>query len=596
MPGVLKGVRYDDPVTIYRGEKVLKIASKLGNESGFADLDLSIDIFYSLYLPFPVTIPLNEVPAGKERNYFIIKEFIDLPDFNSLKLYTIADSQLSTLVSASLIHHIGSELKNELSASGGGGEGGEESVDRATVSRAVKRAVDKVKEESRTLKNIQKVLAEGTQPGTGTVFDIEESGEDVIKLARNADIRKLLDVMSIIPRLTHRIRRRVERSSKGELTGYELGSDLERIVPTELKLPKTYFRVKYIENRLLLYEKVLPKTLGPFYLLIDKCLDGETSIRLRGGGDVKIKDVQVGDEVLSVELKSLTNSTLSTEGAELAVGKLKPVLKWSRVVRVVKGGSRPVYRLETPLNYVRATGNHVIPIFRGGVLAEVPLSEVREGDVVLTLPLRPGRGLGMGNAQCVEGFVLAPIVRKVFDGVSETYDITLENYNRFVANGFVVHNSGSMEGEKIRWAKATAIALFLRARREGRDFFLRFFNGLPHPLIKIPRRMKPSDAISLLKYLSRVKGGGGTDITRAIVTACDDISSGVTRGSSDIVVVTDGEDRISESIVERKLRAANARLVSVMIIGENKDLRRLSHKYFRALKLSSDEILRVAEA
>jgi len=105
---VLKGVRYDDPVTIYRGEKVLKIASKLGNESGFADLDLSIDIFYSLYLPFPVTIPLNEVPAGKERNYFIIKEFIDLPDFNSLKLYTIADSQLSTLVSASLIHHIGS--------------------------------------------------------------------------------------------------------------------------------------------------------------------------------------------------------------------------------------------------------------------------------------------------------------------------------------------------------------------------------------------------------------------------------------------------------------------------------------------------------
>ena len=144
--------------------------------------------------------------------------------------------------------------------------------------------------------------------------------------------------------------------------------------------------------------------------------------------------------------------------------------------------------------------------------------------------------------------------------------------------------------------RATAIALLMKARKESRDFYLRFFDGLPHPLIKVPRKMKTSDMISLIKYLARVKGGGGTDITRAIVTACDDITSGTIKSRSDVIIITDGEDRISETIVERKLKAANARLISVMILGENRDLRRLSHRYLRVLRLSGEEILRVVEA
>jgi len=426
MPGVLKGIKYDDPLTRYRGEKVLSIAKRLNREVSSLDLDLAIDVFYSFYLPFPVTVPLNKVPKGKERNYYLVRELLDLQDFHKVKNYTIANTHMSTLISASFLEYVVNELKNEVMQGGKEGEEGSESIDRASISRAVKRAMEKVKEESKTLKNIQKLLSIGNEPGTGSVFDMEESGDEVIRLARNTDIKRLLEVISMVPQITHKVKRRVERSTKGELVGYELGSDLERVVPTELKLPKLYFRIKFVESKLLLYEKVLPKTLGPFYLLIDK--------------------------------------------------------------------------------------------------------------------------------------------------------------------------SGSMEGEKIMWAKATAIALLMKARKESRDFYLRFFDGLPHPLIKVPRKMKTSDMISLIKYLARVKGGGGTDITRAIVTACDDITSGTIKSRSDVIIITDGEDRISETIVERKLKAANARLISVMILGENRDLRRLSHRYLRVLRLSGEEILRVVEA
>jgi len=426
MPGVLKGIKYDDPLTRYRGEKVLSIAKRLNREVSSLDLDLAVDVFYSFYLPFPVTVPLNKVPKGKERNYYLVRELLDIQDFHRVKNYTIANTHMSTLISASFLEYVVNELKNEVMQSGRESEEGSESIDRASISRAVKRAMEKVKEESKTLKNIQKILSIGNEPGTGSVFDMEESGDEVIRLARNTDIKRLLEVISMVPQITHKVKRKVERSSKGELVGYELGSDLERVVPTELKLPRLYFRIKFVESKLLLYEKVLPKTLGPFYLLIDK--------------------------------------------------------------------------------------------------------------------------------------------------------------------------SGSMEGEKIMWAKATAIALLMRARKENRDFYLRFFDGLPHPLIKVPRRMKTSDMISLIKYLARVKGGGGTDITRAIVTACDDVTSGTIKGRSDVIIITDGEDRISETIVERKLKAANARLISVMILGENRDLRRLSDRYLRVLRLSGEEILKVVEA
>jgi len=153
-----------------------------------------------------------------------------------------------------------------------------------------------------------------------------------------------------------------------------------------------------------------------------------------------------------------------------------------------------------------------------------------------------------------------------------------------------------MEGEKIRWAKATALALYVRARKESRPFYIRFFDSLPHELIKVSIKVKPREFLNLMELIAKVKSGGGTDITRAIVTACEDIFETRTKGVSDIILITDGEDRVSEAVITRRLRAANARLITVMVMGENIDLRRLSDKYMRVVRLSTKESLQVIEA
>ncbi|HID80148.1 MAG TPA: VWA domain-containing protein [Ignisphaera sp.] len=160
----------------------------------------------------------------------------------------------------------------------------------------------------------------------------------------------------------------------------------------------------------------------------------------------------------------------------------------------------------------------------------------------------------------------------------------------------LIDKSGSMEGEKIRWAKATALALFIRSRIERRPFYIRFFDSEPFNVIKVRANAKPSEVLELLEYIARVKSGGGTDISKAIITACNDIVKHGVKKVSDIILITDGEDRIAKSLVKRSLTQASARLISVMIMGENEDLKKISDKYFRVVKLSDKEMLSVVEA
>ncbi len=425
MPSVLKGVRHDDPIAIYRGEKILQLAKRIGGRVArqLNNVSFAIDLFYSLYLPFPVLASIKEVSDELKTSYRVLKAMIESDEFNELRSYTIANSSLSTLVSASIIDLLSRELPmEELLESRR--ERGEE-VGRG-LRAVVRNVIRKVRREAQTIKNIEKLTSQGPRAGTGSVFDLDESGEDVIRLARNADIQGLLNVLSLMREVSLRVKRKVMPFSRGEFRGYDIGSDLERVVPTELALPERLFIIKYVESKLLLYEKVIPKDIGPIYVLVDK--------------------------------------------------------------------------------------------------------------------------------------------------------------------------SGSMEGEKIRWAKATALALLMRSVREHRDFYLRFFNGSPHELIPVSKRVNPREVIELLKYLARVKSGGGTDITKALDIACSDIRDAGVKGVTDIVLITDGEDNLSDVLIRRKLKRASARLVTVMVIGENRSLRRASDAYLRATKLSDDEILRVVEA
>ncbi|HID09509.1 TPA: hypothetical protein EYP13_04725 [Candidatus Micrarchaeota archaeon] len=107
--------------------------------------------------------------------------------------------------------------------------------------------------------------------------------------------------------------------------------------------------------------------------------------------------------------------------------------------------------------------------------------------------------------------------------------------------------------------------------------------------------MKSGDAIKLLEYMARVSAVGGTDITRALIAATEDIRSRILRGLSDIVLITDGEDRIAVEVVRRHLSRSRSNLLTVMIQGSNPDLKNLSSKYFLVAALDKDEALRVIQ-
>ena len=426
MPGVIKGINYSDPLTRYHGEVVISISKKLlrSKAKELNDINLAVDVFYTFYLPYPILKKPSEIPLELERNLHIIRSLTNSNELDKIRRYTIAYTTMSTLVSAVFIDNLIKELKQE-GIEDDEGESGN-SRDAQALNNALRRAITKTSNEAEYVKKLNKIVDKGVEAGKGSRMDLVEDGAEVIKLARSANIIKLLDYLSLMPEIGRRIKKKFDRFSKGEFRGYEIGNSLERVVPTELVLPKSYFRLKYLESKLLLYEKVLPMIEGPVYVLTDK--------------------------------------------------------------------------------------------------------------------------------------------------------------------------SGSMDGDKIKWAKATALALLMKSRNERREFYMRFFDSTPHSLIKISKSFRTGEILKLINYISKIGGSGGTDISNAIITACNDIKSGRVKGTSDIVIITDGEDNISDQSILRKLKASNSRLISVMISGENRDLERISEVYLRAVKLSKDEILKVVEA
>ncbi|HDI02407.1 MAG TPA: VWA domain-containing protein [Ignisphaera sp.] len=442
MPGVLKNIDYTDPFTRYKGQKVVDIVKRLGYKNDIA-LDLAIDIHYALYLPFPELINLDQIPLGSEKHYFLMKSLLSLDETKRLRLYTVADSFASVAVGALLLMYLFEELDRQRVESEKNMEGTRgkdmksssisssedskqiENQNLQSLQESVHQAVKKTLENAETIKEVEH-LVYGYRAGIGHTLSLDDDAASVLKLVKNTDIKNLLEWLSRIPNITSLIKRRKTRFSRGEIEGFIMGSDLERLVPTELAYPDIYFYAKLADNRLLLYDKYLYMSLGPLYVLIDK--------------------------------------------------------------------------------------------------------------------------------------------------------------------------SGSMEGDKIKWAKATALALFLRSRIERRPFYIRFFDSEPFSLIRVKANAKPSEVLKMLEYLARVRSGGGTDISKAVITACNDIVKHGAKDVSDIVLITDGEDRIARSLVKRSLNQAEARLVSVMIMGDNDDLKKVSDKYFRVMKLSEKEMLTVIEA
>jgi uncharacterized protein with von Willebrand factor type A (vWA) domain len=437
VPGVLKNIDYLDPFTRYKGQKILDNLRKLRGESGIS-LELAIDVYYSLYLPFPCLVEVSEVPLGRSEQYRIVKTILTDEEAKKLRLYTVADSfssvAIGTLFLLNLLSELDEKREKDYMQGSGRGESGAKRQQREhedteegdkSLEEAVKNAAKKSVEVAEDVKEIQNFVY-GCKAGVGHTLSLDDDVTTVLRLAKNTDVRNLLKVLSRIPDITKAVKKRRVGYQRGEIEGYTRGSDIERLVYTELAYPEIYFYMKVAEGDLLLFEKVMYLTMGPVYILLDK--------------------------------------------------------------------------------------------------------------------------------------------------------------------------SGSMDGNKILWAKATTLALFIRSRIEKRAFYMRFFDSEPYELIAVKPNAKPSQVVKLLEYIAMVRNGGGTDISKALLTACNDIMKLGFKETSDVILITDGEDRIAKNLVKKALQHAKARLLSVMIMGDNEDLKAISDEYMRVIKLSDKEMLQVIQS
>jgi len=451
MSGLLRGVDYDSPIVKYRGERILHTLKKVSGRDTNIDPNFLIDTYYVHYLPLPIPKSKAEIDPSDNIKYSLVDMTMSSEIVNRNRNYSVANSAVSMALSVSYVQNLIEELERIRRTSqsqeereaaeqilngimrGSSGREGRRNESQQQENQAMnklmkqvhEKAMAKATEDANSVRSMQRIVG-GNGAGTGSVMTFEGDVHEVLRLARNTEVRKILEFLSGIPRLGSFSKKKTARYSRGELYGYEEGSDLERIVPSELALPEELFYVKLAESQLLLYQKQIKETLGPIYLLLDK--------------------------------------------------------------------------------------------------------------------------------------------------------------------------SGSMDGEKILWAKAVALALYSRARRENRDFYLRFFDNIPYPLIKVIKNAKSKDVLKMVEYIGKIRGGGGTDISRSVMSACDDIKDGHVKGVSEVIILTDGEDKIAETTVRRSLREANATLVSVMIRGDNSDLRRVSDTYLVVYKLDQNDLLKVVES
>ncbi len=433
--GVLKTIRYEDPIVKYRGKKVVRLVSILLDKKDI-DIDIStaIDVFYTFYLPYPILKDKESIKQEQENAYKLIKSMLQSNYIHDVRSRTVADNLMSSIAAGIFIAEIKKRLSSFMNSSGQEYRENKSSKtldnvlgssDKDLFRKGVDRALASTMNNLENIKKLRNII-EGDQPGTVSMLAFEEYAPQLIKLAKDTEVRKILELVSGVKPWNMKVPRKKARYKHGEITGYELGKDIERVVPSTLALPDELFYLKLLEGKLLLYRKVLSQSHGPLYCLLDK--------------------------------------------------------------------------------------------------------------------------------------------------------------------------SGSMDGLKMIWAKAVALSLYMRALKEHREFYFRFFDSIPYPLAKVDRRPKAQQVLRLIEYIARVRGSGGTDISRAIILAANDIRSGAVKDTSDIVLITDGVDRIAEQLVNYNLKKANARLITVMVLGDNKSLRKISTKYFMVTKLSREDVLQVVEA
>ncbi len=282
MPGVLKNIDYQDPFTRYKGQKIIDNVKKFKHGLEYS-IDLAIDIYYSLYLPFPRIVEPSALPIGAEKHYEIIKTLLMDEEAKTLRYYTVADSFASVAIGTLFLINLSEEMEksniNQQANSGGKSQGtakrkqNEESQGEGSLSQdlnnVIKNAIRKTLDKAETIKEVEN-LVYGQRAGVGHTLNLDDDVSTVLRLVRNTDIKSILAFLTKILDIKAFSKRRRVRYQRGEIEGYFTGFDVERIVPTELAYPSIYLYAKISEGSILLYDKILYMSLGPIYVLLDK--------------------------------------------------------------------------------------------------------------------------------------------------------------------------------------------------------------------------------------------------------------------------------------------------------------------------------------
>lgn len=156
--------------------------------------------------------------------------------------------------------------------------------------------------------------------------------------------------------------------------------------------------------------------------------------------------------------------------------------------------------------------------------------------------------------------------------------------------------SSSMTANKLIFAKAVALSLYISAVKEKGDFYLTYFDDVvytPIAVLKNERRDK-KDMVATL--MSRVAVSGGTNIEKAIVAACNDLAKDKSRKKKEIILITDGEASMDIMNVKRHLADAKADLITVYINSGNNNAAEYMQRYLAVLHVVSKHLFFIENA
>lgn len=504
--GVLAGVDYDHPVLDYRAERIAAILKKLSAAKSSEEVKeiFKKDIFSGFYLP----IPMVKEPEFKSKEAFeyyqLMLQSLSSQGFKELRDTSVAKSRPSVVAAASFIsslmenldkmasgdpdpqkRQLAKELKEMLTGKqeqqqgqqgqqngqqaqqngqqqggqqggqqqqqGGGQQQGQQGQQNGSGSQSgnvnqqgpgnglseeqikqvikdlLEGAISNAKESVENMQQVEKFYQE--LAGVGHDLSFDSDFEKIMDLAKNTDIKKILELLNGLPELSKIVKRRYRPYSRGENSGFDIGDDLERLSIGELAMPDLLFDLKFSEGHLTLYRRGIKESRSSLFVLIDK------------------------------------------------------------------SGSM-----------------------------------------------------------------------------------------------------GGSESDKILWAKATAVALLMVARKESRNFHYLFFDDNPFDVVDILRSTRRREVAKAATNLAAVAGTGGTNITKAIEEACSKLlTEKKYKELNEIILITDGGDSVDAGHIKSILAMANAELITIMVKGHNGALKFASKHYLRLDEFGRDQLLKVLE-